>query len=116
MSRESHAKGKGRDRKALAMLEVIRHRYQAALPVVQRDRHIAGGKDLADLVADEIDDGLEVELGGEASLHTVDDRQFRRSLLLDLEQPLRLVEETGVLERDAQAARERDQELEIGVG
>ena len=60
-------------------------------------------KHLAQLVADQVDDGLEVELGGEALLDAVDDRQLGGALLGLLEQALRLVEEARVLQRDAHA-------------
>ena len=57
---------------------------------------------LAQLVADEVDDRLEVELGGHALLDAVDDRELGGALLGFLQQPLRLVEEPRVLERDAE--------------
>ncbi len=67
------------------------------------------------LVADEIDDGLEIELRGHPLLDAVDDGELGRALLGFLQQPLRLVEQTRILERDAQAARERGQQSEVGV-
>ena len=63
-------------------------------------------EDLADLVADRVVDALDVELGGQGGLHAVDDGQLGVALLGDLEQALGLVEETRVLEGDAQAAGE----------
>ena len=51
----------------------------------------------------EVDDRLEVELGGHALLDAVDHRQLGGALLGLLEQALRLVEEARVLQRDAHA-------------
>ena len=60
-------------------------------------------KHLAQLVAHQVDDGLEVELGGHALLDAVDDRQLGVALLGLLQQPLRLVEQARVLQRHAHA-------------
>ncbi len=68
-----------------------------------------------DLVADEIDDRLEIELGGEPFLHAVDDRELRRALVTLLEQPLRFVEEARVLQRDAHARGDRAEEPHLGI-
>ncbi len=67
-----------------------------------------------DLVADQLVHRLHVELGGQAFLDAVDDRQLGRSLVGLGQQALRLVEQPGVLERDAQAARERGQQPNLG--
>ncbi len=96
------------------MLEVVRHRHQAGRPVVERDRHVLRAEDLADLVADEIDDRLEIELRGEPLLHAVDDRELGGALLALLEQALRLVEEARVLERDAHARRDGRKQAHLG--
>ena len=48
-----------------------------------------------------------VELAGHALLDAVDQRQLRRALLGFLQQPLRLVEQARVLERDAHALPRR---------
>ena len=57
-------------------------------------------EDLLDLVADDVVDRLELELARERLLDAVDQRQLGVPLP-------RLVHQAGVLERDAQAARER---------
>ena len=87
------------------MLEVIGHRNQVGRLVVERHVHVAGAEDLGDLVADEVDDRLEIELRRQSLLNTVDDGELRGALLAFLEQALRFVEETGVFERDAHARR-----------
>ena len=69
----------------------------------------------AQLVADQVDDRLEVELGGHALLDAVDDRELGGALLGLLEQALRLVEEARVLERDAHAVGERLQQADVGL-
>jgi hypothetical protein len=50
-------------------------------------------KNLAQLVADQVNDCLEVELGRHTLLDAVDHSQLGRALLALLEQPLRFVEE-----------------------
>ncbi len=73
------------------------------LRVVPADADVAGLEDLAQLVADQVDDRLEVELGRHPFLDAVDHRQLGGALLGLLQQALRLVEEARVLERDAHA-------------
>ena len=50
-----------------------------------------------------------------ALLHAVDDRELGVALLGLLEQPLRLVEQSRVLERDAHAAGERLEQTHVGL-
>ncbi len=61
-----------------------------------------------------IDDRLEIELGGDALLDRLDDRQLGVALLGLLEQPLRLVEQAGVLQRDAHARGNCAQQAHVG--
>ena len=67
------------------------------MPMSPRVQH------LAQLVADQVDDGLEVQLGGDALLDAVDHRQLGVALLGLLQQALRLVEQARVLQRHAHA-------------
>jgi hypothetical protein len=67
-------------------------------------------EDLGDLVADQVVHGLDVKPLGEALLDAVDDRQLGSPLVRLAEQPLRLVEQPGVLEGDAHARGERREE------
>ena len=71
-------------------------------------------EDLLDLVADEVVHRLHVELGGEALLDGVDDRQLLRPLVRLGQQPAGLVEQPGVLEGDAQARGEGRQQPDVG--
>ena len=63
-----------------------------------------GVEDLLDPVADSVVDRLRIELSRDRVLHAVDQRQLRVPLP-------RLVHQPRVLERDAQAAGERLQQL-----
>ena len=72
-------------------------------------------KQLAQLVADEVDDRLEVELRGHALLDAVDDRELGGALLGFLQQPLRLVEQARVLERDAHARGDGAEQPHLGL-
>ena len=83
--------------------------------VVPADADVVGVEDVAQLVADQVDDRLEVELGGHALLDRVDHRQLGRALLGFLEQPLRLVEQARVLECHAHAVRQRAQQAQVGL-
>src|ERR1700730_3660572 len=76
---------------------------------------IAGPEYFPQLVTDEIDDRLEVELRRYALLDAVDHRQLCRALFGFLQQPLRLVEQSGILERDAHAARQRLKQPHIRI-
>ncbi len=85
----------------LAVLVVVRTQQLIGRWVVPADADVAGLEHLAQLVADEVDDRLEVELGRHPLLDAVDHRELGGALLGFLQQPLRLVEEARVLERDA---------------
>ena len=74
-----------------------------AFGVVPADADLAGLEHLAQLVADQVDDGLEVELGGHALLDAVDHCELGGALLGFLQQPLRLVEQARVFQRHAHA-------------
>ena len=99
-----------------AVLVGVEDAPQARRLVAPRDHHVAGGKDFAQLVADEVDDGLEVKLGADALLDAVDDRQLGVARFGFLEQTLRLVEEAGVLEGRAHAAGQRLEKAHVAVG
>src|SRR5439155_24708116 len=59
-------------------------------------------ENLPDLVADRVVDALDVELGRERGLDAVDDRELGVPLFGFLEQVLRFIKQTGVLERRTQ--------------
>ena len=61
-----------------------------------------------DLVADDVVDRLQLQLARERVLDAVDQRQFGVPLP-------RLVHEARVLERDAEAAAERDEQAQVGL-
>ena len=70
---------------------------------------------LAQLVAHQVDDRLEVELRGDALLDAVDHRHLGGALLGLLEQPLRLVEQARALQRHAHRRRDRRQQAHFGL-
>ena len=71
--------------------------------VVERDVGDVGVEGLADALADELDQRVELELGRERLADAVHGRQLGDALA-------RLVDEPRVLERDAEAAGQRRQE------
>ena len=68
----------------------------------------------AQFVPDQVDDGLEVELGGHALLDAVDHRQFGGALLGFLQQALRLIKEPRVLQRHTHARGHRTEQAHSG--
>ena len=87
----------------------------ALLPIEDGDVEHLGVEQLAQPVADEVAHRLDVDPRRQALLDARDDRELRRALVGALEQPLRLVEQAGVLERDAQAGGERREDAHVGV-
>ena len=108
LARVEHVPGEaaGQDlrlgRQPLAALEQVRVAHEPGRLVEHRDRGALRVEDLLDLVADDVVDRLHLELARERSLDAVDQRQLRVPLP-------RLVHQARVLERHAQAARERRQ-------
>ncbi len=88
----------------LAMLVRVQVVGEVGLFVVPADPHVTCVEHFAQLVADEVDDRLEIELRRHALLDAVDDGELGGALLGLLQQALRLVEQARVLERDAHAA------------
>ena len=83
----------------LAALDRVRDDMSTGRLVEHRDEDGLGVEDLLDLVADEVVDRLRIELAGDRLLDAVDQRE--------LGVPLSgLVDEAGVVERDAEAAGE----------
>ena len=78
--------------KALAMIQEEGIANQIGFRIKQTDRYHIGSEYFADLVADQIVDGLHLQFRRQAFLDAVDDRQLGGALLLGLEQALRLVE------------------------
>ena len=97
------------------MLVIVQLVEEVGFRVVPRNADVAGLENLAHLVADQVDDRLEVELGGHALLDAVDDRQLGRALLGLLQQPLRLVEQAGVFERHAHGGDDGLQQAHVGL-
>ena len=64
------------------LIEVV---HESGVGVVPSNADVTGMEHVPQLVADEIDDGLEVQLLGHALLDAVDDRQLGGTLLLRLE-------------------------------
>ena len=79
--RETDPHGKWFDRKALAVLEVVRHRHQVARAILERDRHVWPAEYFRDLVTNEVDDRAEIKLRRQPFLHAVDNGQFSRACL-----------------------------------
>ena len=71
--------------------------------------------DSAEAVADEVDDSGEVDLRGDALLDRVDGRQFGRALFGFPQEALRLLEQSGVLQRHPDASGDRGQQSLVAV-
>ena len=70
---------------------------QIGLLVIPGDAEIGSIENFAQLVADQVDNRLEVQLRSEPLLDRVDDRELGIALLALLEQALCLVEQTRAL-------------------
>jgi len=83
------------------------------------DGHVAGLEYFAQLVADQIDDGLEIELRGDSLLDAVDDGQLAGALLQFGGAPGHLAlqpgGETQVGERHSGLARQHGQQVAVAV-
>ena len=79
------------------------------------DADVVGLQHLAQLVADQVDDGLEVERAGDALLDAVDHRHLGVALLGFLQQALRLVEEARALQRHAHRGADGGQQPHVVV-
>ncbi len=93
----------------LTALEDVRVMQKPGRPFERPDRDHLRVEDLLDLVADGVVDRLRVELAGDRVLHAVDQRQLGVPLP-------RLVHQSRVLERHAQAAAERRQQADVVLG
>ena len=85
------------------------------VPIHDADIDDLGVEDLLDLVADDLVHRLHVQPLGETALDLVDDRQLGGPFVGLREQTLRLVEESGVLERHAQACGDRREQLDVRI-
>jgi hypothetical protein len=73
--------------------------------IVPSDTQIRRVEHFAQFIADQIHNGLEVQLGGEPLLDGVDDLQLGDAFLFGFEEPLGLIEEARIFERDTHAVR-----------
>src|SRR5439155_22399467 len=93
--------------KALAMIQEEGIASQIGFRIKQTDRYHIGSEYFADLVADQIVDGLHLQFRCQTFLHAVDHRKLGGALLGLLAQPLRFIKEAGVLLRQVRARRRR---------
>ena len=93
--------------KSPTVVQLVRERDLVPDAVIQGDVHVPGIEDRGEALADELDDGLEIELLHQRGADLVDHGEFGVPLLGLGEEALRLVEEAGVLERDAHARSKR---------
>ena len=106
--REALAEAHRRVLAALPALAVVGEVDHVGRGVVEGDVDEVGAEHLPELVAEPLDQGVELELLGERLPDVVDDRELGRALPRLLEQP-------GVLERDAQAPGERREQADVGL-
>ena len=74
--RSARRRPRRRQREPHAVLVLVEVMQQAGVGVIPADADLAGPEHLAQLVADQVDDGLEVEFGRDALLDAVDDREL----------------------------------------
>jgi hypothetical protein len=88
---------------------------KAGLVIEDPDVDDLGVEDRLKPISHEVVHRLPFQPLGEAPLDVVDQRQLGSSLVRLAQQPFRLVEQAGVLERDAHAGRERAQQPHVCV-
>ncbi len=93
---------------SLSLLDDVREADETVGLVEHRDIDHLGVEDVTESVPDEVVHRLHLEVLGQAALDVVDERELGVALASLLEQP-------SVLERDAQAPRERREESHVGV-
>ena len=86
---------------------------QARFVVEDPDVEDLGVEHLAQALADQVVHRLHLDLGREAPLDLIDDRELGGPLVRLGQEPLRLVEQAGILKRDAEARRERREHADI---
>ena len=111
----SRSSGRAGMASARAVLELVQKVDFPRLVVEPADADVVGLQHLAQLVADEVDDALEVERSGHALLDAVDHRELGVALLGLLQQALRLVEQARVLQRDAHRRSDRFEQAQFGL-
>ena len=92
LRREARPYTHRRHLETLSALDSVATLQSFRVRVVQPDARRIGGEELVDLVADQLDDGLEVQLLDQALSDAVDDLELRRPLSGFLEEPIGLVE------------------------
>ena len=102
-----------RHREAHAALEREREAHDPRVAVVDGDIDDLGVEDVARPLPHQLVHRLHIELGGEALLHAVHDRQLCGAAIGLGQQALRLVEQAGVLEGHAQAGGEGAEQPDV---
>src|SRR5581483_3999158 len=88
--------------------------FEIGLGVVGHNKERLRVEQVADFIADQIENRLKVELGRQALLDAVNNRQFRRALLLRLKKALGFIEQARIFEGDAHGRREGLQQPYVG--
>ena len=105
-------------RQPLTLIDLERDLDHLPAPVIDRDVQIACLRleDLHQPRSDELDDRIEVELLRQGRADLVDEGELRVPLLRLAEQPLRLIEQAGVLQGDAEAGGDRAEQAFVRLG
>ena len=92
---------------ALSFLHNVRIVSHPCRVVIPANGHALRVEDIADRIANQVNDGAEVEFCRQSLLHVVNDGKFRGALLGLFEQALGFIEEARVFERDAHGVGNR---------
>src|SRR5262245_36061564 len=113
---DMESKSEGRNRiiiKTLPPLDRIRKTQEFVFTIIGCDINALYVKGLLNFIAHKVINGLHIQFGCQTRLHAVDDGEFGVTLFGLFEQTLRLVEETGVFERNTHGVGEGLQEPHI---
>src|SRR5205085_3769822 len=102
--------GNGRVAQSFAILPGVRDGDSSGGGIMEPDAEVLGREEVAQPVAYQIDDGLEVELSHQALLDAVDDGQLSGALLRFAEKALGLGKQPRIVQRNAHAVGKRSQQ------
>ncbi|MBV6504456.1 MAG: hypothetical protein AKCLJLPJ_02608 [Fimbriimonadales bacterium] len=101
------------DHHPIALMQIIWDVEGLCCFVVQGNVGCLRIEHIADLVANQINDGLDIKLGCQPLLNAIDQCQFCRALFGLLEQALGFIEETRVFESNAHGVGEGFEQAHI---
>src|SRR5574340_58382 len=99
----------------LTMFDQIEIMDKVVLRFIPADADVAGSHYFKELFTNQVDDGLEIHLGCQPLLNTVNDRQLSGAFFGHFQQTLGFIEQAGIFERNPHAVGDGFQEAGVGI-